>query len=393
MHLVLKMMRMIYLVFFMMYLAACQPATQHSQAPTPSRDSLIVGGGCETCELMYVGMPARIPAMDTSAGWYEKGQRLVVRGRVFRIDGRTPAAGIVLYYWQTDASGRYTYKAGMPEGTRRHGHVRGWVRTDAEGRYAIYTVKPSPYPGDKIPAHIHMVVKEPGMSEYYIDDFEFDDDPLLTGAERKKRTARGGSGILRPNIAEDVPVAERNIILGLHIPGHPAMKQRPLTMGLAVGEEQPSFIPFHAWGPDKGSRACPVCKYGKYQGIIYFLGANPDWSEVKSWLRFLEQESRVRGPYLKVYLVYGNARGYSAKARAQELAALGKELQIQHLALTYVPSFEDEESEASLNKLGGLKGSVFILYRQRVITDKFIDPKPTPDQIRMMVAALDRARS
>lgn len=393
MHLVVKMMRMICLVFFMMYIVACQPVTSQAPPPAAAKDSLIVGGGCESCELMYVGMPARIPAVDTSAGWYEKGQRLVVRGRVFRIDGQTPAAGILLYYWQTDATGRYTYKAGMPEGARRHGHVRGWVRTDAEGRYAIHTILPDPYPGEKIPSHIHMVVKEPGMSEYYIDDVEFDDDPLLTGAERKKRTARGGSGILRPQTRQGVQYAERNIILGLHIPGHPAMTQRPATIGLAVGEEQPSFIPFHAWGPDKDSRACPVCKYGKYQGILYFLGANPDWAEVRSWLRFFEQESRLRGPYLKVYLVYGNASGYSAKARAQELAALGKELQIQHLALTYVPSFDDEESEAHLNQLKGLKGSVFIVYRQRVITDKFIDPKPTPDQIRMIVAALDRAGS
>jgi protocatechuate 3,4-dioxygenase beta subunit len=277
----------------------------------------------------------------------------------------------------------------MPEAARRHGHIRGWVRTDAEGRYALYTARPAPYPNSNIPAHIHMVVKEPGMSEYYIDDYEFDDDKLLTGAERKKRSSRGGTGVLRPELVNGVQVAERNIILGLNIPDHPAMKTKPKTIGLAVGEEQPSFIPFHAWGPDKGSRACPVCKYGRYQGIIYFLGANPNWDEVKHWLSFLEQESAKRAPYLKVYLVYGDGQNYSSATRNRELTAIGQSLQIKHLALTYVPSFTDVESEIHMNKLNDLKGNVFVVYKQRVITRKFIDIKPTQENMLHLSSALN----
>ena len=384
-------MRMMIWVAMLMVSFACRSDGAGTQFPVSTNDTLIVGGGCETCEYMYIGQPAQIDAVDTSAGWQEPGQKLIVKGRVFQIDGRTPAAGIMLYYWQTDNTGLYSYREGMPEGTRRHGHIRGWLKTDAEGRYALYTVRPAPYPKSNIPAHIHMVVKEPGMSEYYIDDFEFDDDKLLTGAERKKRPSRGGTGILRSELVNGVQVAERNIVLGLNVPDHPAMKAKAKTIGLAVGEEQPSFIPFHAWGPDKGSRACPVCKYGKYQGIIYFLGANPNWDEVKQWLRFLEQESAQRAPYLKVYLVYGDDSNYSSGMRDRELAAIGKELNIRHLALTYVPSYADTESEIQLNKLQDLKGNVFVVYKQRVITDKFIDIQPTPTAMRGLTEALERA--
>ncbi|MFN7687859.1 MAG: hypothetical protein ACK5OP_09000 [Sphingobacteriales bacterium] len=385
---------MVILLFMLSVWMGCQSETHRSQSsPMAKADSLIVGGGCETCEYMYIGQPAEIDAVDTSEGWREPGQKLVVKGRVFQIDGKTPAAGILLYYWQTDHAGLYSYRSTMPEGARRHGHIRGWVRTDAEGRYALYTARPAPYPNSNIPAHIHMVVKEPGMSEYYIDDYEFDDDKLLTGAERKKRSSRGGTGVLRPEMVNGVQVAERNIVLGLNIPDHPAMKTKPKTIGLAVGEEQPSFIPFHAWGPDKGSRACPVCKYGKYQGIIYFLGANPNWDEVKHWLSFLEQESAKRAPYLKVYLVYGDGQNYSSATRNRELAALGQSLQIKHLALTYVPSFTDVESEIHLNKLLDLTGNVFVVYKQRVITDKFIDIQPTPTAMRSLTEALERAGS
>ena len=384
---------MVILLLILSVWMGCQSETHRSQtSPMAKADSLIVGGSCETCEYMYIGQPAEIDAVDTSAAWQEPGQKLVVKGRVFQIDGKTPAAGILLYYWQTDHAGLYSYRSTMPDGVRRHGHIRGWLRTDAEGRYTLYTARPAPYPNSNIAAHIHMVVKEPGMSEYYIDDYEFDDDKLLTGVERKKRSSRGGMGVLRSEVVNGVQVAERNIILGLNIPDHPAMKAKPKTIGLAVGEEQPSFMPFHAWGPDKGSRTCPVCKYGKYQGIIYFLGSKPNWDEVKQWLLFLEQESKQRAPYLKVYLVYGDDRNYLSAIRNRELAELGRALNIQYLALTYVPSFTDEESETSLNKLNNMKGNVFVVYKQRVITDKFIDIQPTPTAMRSLTEALERAR-
>ncbi len=45
-------------------------------------------------------------------------------------------------------------------------------------------LKPAAYPGRTDPAHIHITIKEPDKSEYYIDDFLFDDDPLLIEHER-----------------------------------------------------------------------------------------------------------------------------------------------------------------------------------------------------------------
>lgn len=363
---------MILFPFLVTCLLACSSHSgQQTANPSVSSDTLVVGGGCETCEYMFIGMPSHIDAVDTSAGWEESGQRLLVRGRVLQKDGKTPAKGILLYYWQTDHEGLYSYRDNMPPGTRRHGHIRGWIRTDSEGRYSLYTNRPAPYPRSSIPAHIHMVVKEAGMSEYYVDEFEFDDDKFLTGAERKKRGARGGSGILRPEKVNGVQVAERNIILGLNIPGHPAMQGNTTARGLAVGEEQPSFIPFHAWGPDKGSRACPVCKYGRYYGIIYFLGTDPDWTETRQWLQWLEKVSAERTPYLKVYLVYGNPQKYSAAARQKQLQDLGSELDLKRIALTYVPSFSDEESEVHFNRIAGLQGNVFVVYKARVIIGKY----------------------
>ncbi|MEO6069440.1 MAG: hypothetical protein ABIN57_05415 [Chitinophagaceae bacterium] len=181
-----------------------------------------MGGGCDGCELMYVGTPTNINSVDTSAGWNEKGQKLLVRGTVFKLDGKTPAPDVIIYYWQTDNNGYYSPKEGMDENAKRHGHIRGWVKTGVDGTYSIYTIRPAPYPNNTMPAHIHTSIKEPNISnEYYIDEFVFDDDPLLTGAKRKALENRGGSGILKVLTSGDLQIAAHNIILGLHIPNYP----------------------------------------------------------------------------------------------------------------------------------------------------------------------------
>src|SRR5690606_30978182 len=189
------------------------------------------------------------------------------------------------------------------------------------------------------------------IKEYYLDDFVFDDDKILNSARRKKLENRGGSGILRMVKQDELLIGERNIILGLNIPGYPVKPLNTAGSGGNIGEDVFSFIPYHAWGPDKGTRTCPVCKYGWYHGILYFVGNKPNWDDIRTWVTFLENESRKREKYLKVYFVYGNEKGYDKAKRTTELEKLGRELKLKKLALTFVPSFTDKESEIDLNKI------------------------------------------
>ncbi|MCE7063844.1 hypothetical protein [Dyadobacter sp. CY326] len=250
---------------------------------------------------------------------------------------------------------------------------------------AIYTIKPGAYPNEFIPAHIHTSIKEPGIAnEYYIDEFVFDDDPLLTTAERKKLERRGGSGILRLQEQSGIQVAEHDIVLGLNVPNYPSNLGERNESGLPIGEESPSFTPFHAWGPDKGSTACPVCKYGKNYGILYFVGNSPDWPEIKKWLKFLEHESGRLAENLKVYFVYGNAQHYSAANRNQELDALGRSQGIRHLAITFVPSLGDQESEVHLNQINPKITNTFVIYKNRIIIDRYTDLRPTEQNLKRL---------
>lgn len=240
-----------------------------------------------------------------------------------------------------------------------------------------------------MPAHIHPAIKEPNIdNEYYIDEFVFDDDKLLTSAKRRAMENRGGSGVLRILLKDDLQVAVHDIVLGLHIPNYPKKLNNSKRSGLEVGEDQPSFTPYHAYGADKGTRTCPVCKYGRYHGIMYFAGDHQNWDQIKKWLLFLEQESAKRKQYLKAYFVYGNNKN-QIEVKLEEIGAA---LKLKHLALTYVPSFDDQKTEVYLNKINPSAENTFIVYRNRSIIAKFIDLEPSQANFKSIEATLEHTK-
>ncbi len=359
-------------------LLSCQSKSQQTKEKRAAPAAL-VGGGGDGCEIMYIGMPDQINAIDTSIGWADACTRLIVTGIVYQNDGRTPAPNVIIYYWiyywQTDERGYYSNNGELKGNAARHGSRRGWLKTGNDGRYTLYTNRPAPYPDRDIPAHIHLSVKEPDIAdEYYVDELVFDDEPLLTTAKRNALENRGGSGVLRPREENGMLIAEHNIILGLHIPNYPDTKNRKKESGLSIGEESPSFTPYHAWGPDRGSKACPVCKYGRNYGILYFVKNTDEWGEVKKWLAFLEKLSREKGDQLKVYMITETEQ--NNEATKQTLEKLGIELDIKQLALTMVPSFGDRTSEVNLNRIDPAVSNTFIVYKGRVIIDKYEDLEP-----------------
>ncbi len=387
-----------FLCLFFLCFWSCQGQKNQasfSKSETPKKEtSNIVGGGCEGCELMYVDMPKHINTIDTSMGWHTpNAQKLLITGKVFQLDGKTPASNVIVYYWHTDTKGYYSDGKGT---AKRHGKRRGWIKTDENGHYSIYTNRPTAYPDKSEPQHIHIAIKEPDIQqEYYIDDLVFDDDPILYQKNKagKKYENRGGSGVLRVLISNDIQIAEHNIILGLHIPNYPKKTEQNIQSGLSIGEDSPSFIPFHAWGADKGTRTCPVCKYGRYLGILLFVGEKPDWQDIKKWLAFLEKESEKRRKELKVYFIYGNGKGYDFENRKKELETLGKELKLNNLALTFTPSIQDKESEVNLNKINPEAENTFIIYHHRKIIQKFINFEATQENFQTLSDFLDKNKS
>ena len=185
---------------------------------TPSEPQKI-GGGCDGCELIYEGMPENLSWETRLNSPAEPGEPLEISGTIYRKDGKTPAPNIILYVYHTDATGHYSPAPNQTQG-RRHGHLRGWMKTSAKGEYKFITIKPAPYPNFRDPAHIHPLLKEPDKNEYWMDEYVFDEDPLLTKEKRAKLENRCGSGIMHVTKQNGIWVAKRDIILGLNVPNY-----------------------------------------------------------------------------------------------------------------------------------------------------------------------------
>jgi hydroxyquinol 1,2-dioxygenase len=102
------------------------------------------------------------------------GEPALFSGRVLTVDGK-PISGAQIDTWQADAEGFYDVQRPNLDEMR----LRGKFRTDAQGRFWFWTVKPTEYPiptdgpvGQMLlsmgrhpyrPAHIHTIVSAPGF--------------------------------------------------------------------------------------------------------------------------------------------------------------------------------------------------------------------------------------
>jgi protocatechuate 3,4-dioxygenase, beta subunit len=130
--------------------------------------------------------PSNVTSVGTIAGSEEPGSRLSVSGRVFAPDGVTPAAGVIVYAYQTDSGGEY-----HNDPATHVARLHGWARTDGEGRYEFRTIRPAPYPGRRIPAHIHFHIYGAGYPLQWTPDLMFADDPLLQPEQLRSSAEMG----------------------------------------------------------------------------------------------------------------------------------------------------------------------------------------------------------
>jgi protocatechuate 3,4-dioxygenase beta subunit len=139
---------------------------------SPAGSSGGAGGSSGPC--------ATAAARISIAGDLEPGPRLLVRGRLVG-PGGAPAAGVVVYAYHTDRTGRYAADPGAPP------RLRGWMRTDGEGRFEYRTIRPAGYPGSAAHEHVHHQAWGGGFPPQYLPDLEFADDPRRAGASDSPR--------------------------------------------------------------------------------------------------------------------------------------------------------------------------------------------------------------
>lgn len=178
----------------------------------------LVGGPCEGCEAIFEYGDRLLTSVDTLPGFLESDVKLKLSGTVFKNDGKTPAKDVIIYIYQTNQGGVYATKGDEEGWARRHGYIRGWIKTGEDGKYTFYTLKPGTYPDRTQAAHIHPTILEPDGKYYWLQAFHFKGDPLLSKDELNPKSPRGGAiGILDLFQEGDLWIAEQDIILGKNI--------------------------------------------------------------------------------------------------------------------------------------------------------------------------------
>jgi protocatechuate 3,4-dioxygenase beta subunit len=112
------------------------------------------------------------------------GERMVLAGRVLD-EGGHPVPGTLVEVWQANAAGRYVHAADRHDAPLDPNFLgSGYTVTDAEGRYAVRTIKPGAYPWGNHPNawrpnHIHLSVFGPALATRLVTQMYFPGDPLL----------------------------------------------------------------------------------------------------------------------------------------------------------------------------------------------------------------------
>lgn len=150
-------------------------------------------------ERAQASKPATLGSVARIAPESEPGSPLVINGRVYQTDGRTPAAGITVFAYQTDATGVYDVPSNGPHSWR----LKGWAVTDAEGRFQFRTIRPASYPNAAVPQHVHLHLEGPHVPRRWTAELEFDDDPKVTARQREASRQAGMFGGIRPVTKRD----------------------------------------------------------------------------------------------------------------------------------------------------------------------------------------------
>ncbi len=201
------------------FLAAAWLALAATFGTSAAREP-VVGGPCEACADVFRGLPDALTSSGFIAPEREEGERMRIEGTVRDSEGRA-VPGVIVYAYHTNAKGIYPSDQARGDDASRHGRLRGWVKTDENGRYRFDTIRPAGYPDTDLPAHVHMHVIEPGRCTYIIDDIHFEDDPRLSVAHRRAARGRGGPGIATPRRGESGRwLVTRDIVLGEKIPDY-----------------------------------------------------------------------------------------------------------------------------------------------------------------------------
>lgn len=157
--------------------------------------------------------------------------------------------------------------------------------------------------------------------------------------------------------------------------------------GLAIGKDCPAFDPYHVSGPDKGTRTCPMCKYGYQQGVMVWVNNN-DWESLSRIAERLEAEISKKGiKKMRAFIIYMNPDQRPLEEVMKTLTDLSRQAKLDRVAITCIPGPADPKSAKlfQINPDKEIKNTVFV-YKGRKVFDKFINLDATRDLDKLVLS-------
>ena len=116
--------------------------------------------------------PSTLTSTGRIAPTSEPGSPLIVRGQLLKADG-SPAAGAVVFAYQTDRGGLYD----KPENGAHSWRLRGWVKSGPDGRFTFETIRPGSYPNSNNPPHVHFTAFLASGERYHAGELQLSMNP------------------------------------------------------------------------------------------------------------------------------------------------------------------------------------------------------------------------
>lgn len=155
--------------------------------------------------------------------------------------------------------------------------------------------------------------------------------------------------------------------------------------GLTVGTDAPAFDPIHVSGVDKGSKTCPMCKYGaKTDGLMIWI--NEDLKTYETLLTFLEAQYLTKdAKKWKTFVMFMNPKQENVQHLKEKLKSFSEKLGLTNVAFTFITSPTDKET-AGVYAINPKARNTIFAYKKRVIVKKFVNFDPHKENFSTLLS-------